>query len=186
MRIGLYGGSFDPIHFGHLILAREARERLVLDSVIFIPARQSPHKLDRPPISAEARLALVQSAVAGETGFAVDDCEIRRNGVSFTIQTVREYRTRFPEAELFYFIGGDNVPDLPTWVEIEELRRLVQFVVLARGEKGVGSGFPVIERRVDISSSEIRNRIAQGRSVRYLLPEKTCAEIERRGLYRND
>lgn len=186
MRIGLYGGSFDPIHFGHLILAREARERLGLTKVVFIPAWQSPHKLDRVPTPAEARLAMVRAAVEGEEGFEVDDLEIRRGGVSFTIQTVREYRERFPEAEFFYFIGGDNVRDLSTWVEIEELRRLVSFVVLSRGAEAAESEFPLIERRVDISSSEIRNRIARGLSVRYLLPARTCVEITKLKLYRND
>ncbi len=118
-RVGLYGGSFDPIHFGHLILAREAREQLGLDRVVFIPAGVSPFKLDAPPAGAEVRLEMVRAAVTGEPGFEVSDLEVRREGASFAIQTVRELRERWGEAvEFFYFIGDDNLADLDKWREI--------------------------------------------------------------------
>ena len=105
-KLGLFGGSFDPIHHGHLILAREALESLGLDRVIFIPNGISPHKLARPPAPAELRCKMVEAAVRDEAGFDWDDCEIRRPGPSFAIDTVREMAGRHPGAGLYYFIGG--------------------------------------------------------------------------------
>ena len=185
-RTGLFGGSFDPIHIGHLILAREAKEELGLDRVIFIPAAISPHKLDREPAPAEARLEMVRAAVEGEAGFEVEDCEFRREGPSFTIDTVRWLRERNPADAFFYFIGEDNLAKLHTWREIEELRRLVQFVVLAREAGGAPCEFPCVCRQVDVSSTEVRKRVARGQSIRYLLPHRACEVIYRNGLYRNE
>lgn len=185
-KIGLYGGTFDPIHHGHLILAREAREQLGLDRVILIPAGVSPHKLDRPPAPAAIRAAMVEASVADEDGLDWDDCEIRRDGPSFAIDTVRQMMARFPGAEIFYLIGSDNVAALETWKEIDQLRALVRFVVLDRGPGAADGGFQKISRHVEVSSTEIRNRIATGRSVRYFLPEPVCSMISRHRLYRND
>lgn len=182
MKIALYGGSFDPVHFGHLILAREAREKLALDRVVFIPAAQSPHKMARPPAPAEARLEMLRLAVEGEEGFEVDDLELRRPPPSFAIDTVRKYRQRHPDAELFYLLGSDNRAELETWHEINALRREVRFLWLGRSDGPAEE--PEITRRVDISATEIRKRVAMGRSVRYLLPEKACEVIYRQGLYR--
>jgi len=184
LRLGLYGGSFDPIHHGHLILAREAREQLGLDRVIFIPAAVSPHKLVQPPAPAEFRLEMVRASIDGEPGFEVDDLEIRRPPPSYSIHTVRQYRETYPEADLFYLIGGDNLTDLESWVSIDELRALCQFVLLGRGSSEP-VGLPVIDRPVDISSTDIRNRVASGRSIRYLLPEPACEVILRQNLYRS-
>ncbi len=187
-RVGLYGGSFDPVHLGHLILAREARERLGLDRVVFIPAGVSPFKLDAPPAAAEVRLEMVRAAVAGEPGFAVDDLEVRREGASFAVQTVRELRERAGSGvEFFYFIGDDNIADLGKWREIDELRRLVTFVVLTRnGVEDVPDGMMVVRRRIEIASTEVRNRVARGASIQYLCPECVTAIISRENLYRND
>lgn len=182
-RTGLFGGSFDPIHFGHLILAREAMERLSLDRVVFIPAAISPHKLDTPPSPADARLEMVRAAVEGEPGFEVEDCEFRREGPSFTVDTVRWMRERNPDDELFYFIGDDNLAKLHTWHGFDALAAMVRFVVLTRHEDVPDCPYPVIARRIDISSTDVRNRVARGLSVRYLLPESACEVIYRRGLY---
>lgn len=186
MRTGLFGGSFDPIHVGHLILAREAREQLGLDRVVFIPAAISPHKLDRTPAPAELRLAMVRAAIAGEPGFECDARELAREGPSFTIDTVRELRAERPEDELFYFIGEDNVATLGTWREIDALRGLVRFVVLDRHAGGRGGEFPRVGRHVEVSSTEVRKRVARGASIRYLLPEAACEIILRNGLYRHE
>lgn len=186
MKTGLFGGSFDPIHFGHLILAREALETLGLDRVIFIPAAISPHKLDTPPASAKARLEMVQAAIAGESRFEADDCELHREGPSYSVDTVREMQARFPADTFFYLIGDDSLAKLSTWHEFETLNRLVQFVVLSRHMDLANCDYPVIARRVEISSSEIRNRVARRMSVRYFLPQSACDVISRRGLYRND
>jgi len=186
MKIGLFGGSFDPIHHGHLILARDAMEQLGLEKVIFIPANISPHKLDHPPAPAHARCEMVAAAIAGESGLEMDSCEVDREGVSFAVDTVSLMIQRHPATDFFYFIGEDNLNALPTWKDIEELRRLAPFVVLARGGTPANHGFPVITRHIDISSTDIRKRIARGLSVRYLLPDKTCEIIQRLGLYRNE
>ncbi len=185
-KLGLYGGSFDPVHNGHLILARDAMERLELDHVVFLPARISPHKLDRPPAPPGARCDMLRAAIDGEPSFSMDEREIQREGPSFTIDTVREYRERHPKTALYYFIGDDNLPELDTWREIENLRELVQFVVLSRSGTPFLSGFPTITRHIEISSTEVRNRIARGLSVRYMVPLPTCEVISQLGLYRND
>ena len=185
MRLGLYGGTFDPIHHGHLILAREAIEKLELDRVVFIPAALSPHKLESSPASGEVRRDMVAAAIAGESRFTLDDSEIHRAGPSFTIDTVEHTRVNHPGAELFYFIGEDNVAALHTWRRIAELRQLVQFVVFGRnGDAGSGE-FPRLARRIDISATEIRRRVAQGRSIRYLVPESVRALIEQHHLYQD-
>ena len=185
-KIGLYGGSFDPIHNGHLILARDAMERLELDKVIFLPARISPHKLDRPPAPPEARCLMLATAIADEPCFEMDACEIEREGPSFTIDTVQLFRNRYPGAKLYYFIGDDNLPELDTWRDIANLRESAHFVVLSRAGMPFLSEFPIITRHIEISSTEIRNRIARGLSVRYMVPLPACDVIAKLGLYRDD
>ena len=185
-KIGLYGGSFDPVHNGHLILARDAMERLDLDRVIFVPARVSPHKLDHPPAPPEARCQMLAAAIADEPRFEMDACEIAREGPSFAVETVELFRTQYPQARLYYFVGDDNLPELETWKDFANLRDLVQFVVLSRAGMPFLSEFPTITRHIEISSTEIRNRVARGLSVRYLAPLPACELIARLRLYRDD
>ena len=185
-KIGLYGGSFDPIHNGHLILARDAMERLELDKVIFLPARISPHKLDRPPAPPEARCQMLSAAIADEPRFEMDPCEIERGGPSFTIDTVKSFQSRHPDAKLYYFVGDDNLPELESWKDSAKLLEAAQFVVLSRAGMPFLSEFPTITRHVEISSTEIRKRVARGLSVRYMAPLPVCELIEKLGLYRND
>jgi nicotinate-nucleotide adenylyltransferase len=185
-KIGLYGGSFDPIHNGHLILARDAMERLELDKVIFLPARISPHKLDRPPAPPQARCQMLSAAIADEPRFEMDPCEIEREGPSFAIDTVQFFQRRHPDAKLYYFIGDDNLPELESWKDSERLREAAQFVVLSRTGMPFLSEFPTITRHIEISSTEIRKRVARGLSVRYMAPLPVCELIARLGLYRND
>ena len=184
MKLGLYGGSFDPVHLGHLILAREARERLGLDRILFIPAAHSPHKLSTSPVPSEVRREMLAAALADEPGFVLEECDLRRTGPSFAIETVRELRGRWPEAEFFYLIGHDNVAKLHTWHSYEALRCAVQFVVFGRGEHDAPHGFPTIVRRVDISATEVRTRVARGESIRYLVPDPVREIIARRQLYK--
>ena len=183
LRLGLYGGTFDPIHHGHLILARDAIELLALDRVLFIPAALSPHKLATRPVEPALRRDMVAAAIAGEPRFALDDSEIHRAGPSFTIDTVEHVRAAQPTAELFYFIGEDNLAALPTWRRIDDLRRLAQFVVFGRGESATVHDFPRLVRRIDISATEIRTRVARGESIRYLVPEAVREFIARHQLY---
>jgi nicotinate-nucleotide adenylyltransferase len=185
MRIGIMGGTFDPIHQGHLILARDAREELDLNRLILVPNHQSPHKLARFAAPAAVRAAMVHAAIEDEEGLEMDDIETRRGGTSYTIDTVLHLRTLHPEAEFFYLIGEDNLAALHTWRRIDELERLVQWVVMARGTDGPPHPYITLrQRRVDISSTDIRERVAKGQSIRYLVPDKVLQIIENHQLYR--
>jgi nicotinate-nucleotide adenylyltransferase len=185
MRIGIMGGTFDPIHHGHLILARDACEELGLHKLIFVPNHRSPHKLGGSAAPAELRAAMVRVAIGGEQGFEMDEVEILRGGASYTIDTALHLRTLYPEADLFYLIGEDNLAELHTWRRVDELQLMVQLVVMARGTDGPPHPyFTLHQRRVDISSTDIRRRIAKGQSIRYLVPEKVRDIIEKHQLYR--
>ena len=183
MKLGLFGGSFDPVHLGHLLVAQAAIEELGVDRLFFIPAAQSPFKPESKPAPASARLQLLRLALAGKTNCEVDDQEIRRGGVSYAIETVRDYVKRFPQAELFYLIGADNVAKLMEWREANELARLAQFVVTPRpGETPVTfpppfrgktlKGFPLA-----VSSSEIRARVKAGLPIEPLVPSAVAEVI---------
>src|SRR5881397_1807889 len=182
-KIGIYGGSFDPIHHGHLILAREAREALDLEKVIFVPAAVSPFKGRAAAASGDMRLKMLQAAIESEEGFAIDDCELRRPPPSWTIDTVLEIRKRETDSEIYVLIGEDNVATLDRWGRFDELKKMVLFVVLDRtGSKGQGD-YPIIRRKIDISATEIRSRVASGRSIRYLVPPAVEEIIQSEKLY---
>ena len=182
-KIGIYGGSFDPIHHAHLILARAAREQLGLEKVIFVPAAVSPFK-DKPMASAETRWLMLRAAVQGEPAFAVDDCELRRAPPSYAIDTVQDIQSREPEAEIYFLIGNDNVPTLGKWHRFRDLDELVHFVVLDRAGIDVKHPYETVQRKVDISATEIRNRVASGQSIRYLVPTAVEEIIRQGSLYR--
>ena len=183
-KIGIYGGTFDPIHHGHLILGRQACEELGLDQLIFVPAAVSPFK--NPAFAnGEQRLSMLRAAIEGQDAFAADDCELKRPPPSYSIDTVLEMRERNPNADLFWLIGADNISGLSKWRRIEELKMLVQFVVLDRGCDDVQQQvYPVVQRKIDISATDIRKRVASGRSIRYLVPKAVEEIIRREKLYR--
>jgi len=187
MRLALYGGTFDPIHHGHLLLARDALESLELDRMIFIPAGLSPHKLATSPAPAELRREMLAAALADEPGFELDDSELQRPGPSFAIETVERIRAAHPDAVLYYLIGADNVPELHTWRRIDDLRKLAEFVVFGRAKSGTAdpAGFRILPRRIDISATEIRRRVACGASIRYLVPEPVRSLITAHHLYQD-
>jgi len=182
-KIGIYGGTFDPVHHGHLILAREAREILRLEKVIFVPAAASPFK-DSPAASAAMRSSMLQAAIEGEMGFAVDDCELQRPPPSYTIDTIEEIRRREGDVEIYSFIGEDNVAALGKWHRFAELEKLVRFVVLDRTARGTNHPYATVNRRIDISAAEIRKRVASGQSIRYFVPRAVEEIIRRQQLYR--
>ena len=186
LRLGLYGGSFDPIHHGHLILARQALEDLSLDRIIFIPAAESPFKLNHSSASPADRYTMVQLAVEGEPAFLVDPLEIDRQAPSYTIDTARAYHAQHPGDRLFFLVGEDHVAALPKWNEFEELGRLVQFAILSRSDLPLKVEYPVVRRRFDLSSTEIRNRVANDLPISYLVPEKVLRYIQKRELYRGE
>jgi nicotinate-nucleotide adenylyltransferase len=183
-KIAIYGGTFDPVHHAHLILAREAIETLSLEKVILVPAAISPLKKSAPVASGEVRLAMLRAAINGEPEFEVDECELRRPPPSYTIDTIREIRQRERDAEIHCLIGEDHVERLPQWSRLPELDKMVRFVVLDRTGKQPTHSYQVIRRRIDISATEIRRRVAQNESIRYLVPESVEKIIHREKLYR--
>ena len=186
MRIGIYGGTFDPVHHGHLILAQQALEEFKLDRLVFVPAAESPFKLHNHTAPASDRLAMLRLAIKSEDRFEVDALEIERGGVSYSIDTVKMFRSRDPEAELFFLVGEDNAYRLTEWHRFEELKKLVAFVVLSRSEDFQSPEYPVVQRRIEISSTEIRNRVANQESITYLVPESVKRYIEQHQLYHGE
>ena len=182
-KIAIYGGTFDPIHHGHLIVAREALERLGTDEVIFIPARVSPLRKTAPFARDEIRLLMIQAAIEREPGFIVDDCELRRPPPSYTIDTVEQIRRLKGDATIYCLIGEDNVGKLTKWRRFADLEKMVRFVVLDRTGEQPSHVYPVIRRKIDISATEIRKRVATGRSIRYFVPPAVEEIIRREKLY---
>ena len=189
MKIGLFGGSFDPVHLGHLLVAQAALEELELDRLFFIPTAQSPFKPQNHAAPGSVRLQWLRLALAGRTNCEIDDQEIRRGGISYTIDTLRDYAKGFPGAEIFYLIGADHVAHLPEWREPAELARLAEFVVIPRpGESAADfpapfrgrwlKGFPL-----GISSLEIRARLKAGLPIEPLVPPAVAEAIRNNRLY---
>lgn len=192
MRIGLYGGSFDPVHCGHLLVARAALEELALDRLVFIPAAQSPFKPGRVPAPDALRLRMLRTALVGEPRYRVDDVELRRGGVSYTVDTVRHFTRVHPNTTLCWLIGADHVPTLPQWREADNLAQLVEFIVIPRPGEPTASlpppwrltylkGWPL-----KVSSSEIRMRAARGLPIHHLVPAIAADIIAGEGLYRSE
>ena len=183
-KIGIYGGSFDPIHHGHLILAREARETLDLKKIIFVPALVSPFKGRAPAANADTRLKMLHAAIKEENGFEVDDCELQRPPPSWTIDTLEHIRKREMHSELYLLIGEDNVATLDRWHRFNELKKMVRFVILDRTGAATQPDYQIVRRKIDISATGIRKRVAHGQSIRYLVPQAVESIIQREKLYR--
>ena len=188
-RIGLYGGSFDPVHLGHLLVAQAAREELGLERLFFIPAAQSPFKPGCLPTAGADRVRLLRLALAGKTWCELDEQELHRGGVSYTIDTLRDYHQRFPDAEIYYLIGGDHVEKLRSWRDADELARVAEFVVVPRpGQAEIPfpkpfrgctlKGFPL-----GVSSSQIRARVKARELIDHLVPATVAEAIHNSGLY---
>src|SRR5471030_2739150 len=132
MKIGLFGGSFDPVHLGHLLVAQTAVEELGLDKLFFVPAAQSPFKSENKIAPSEIRLKLLRLALAGKTNYEIDEQEVRRGGISYSIETLCDYSKQFPSAKLFYLIGADNISKLNQWREADKLAKLAEFIAIPR------------------------------------------------------
>lgn len=184
MRLGLFGGTFDPPHIGHLIVAQDALAALAVERIVFIPAALPPHKRDREVTPAALRLAMLRAATAGNPHFEVDPLELEREGPSYTVDTLRAWARRQPDARLVLIMGADQYAELDGWKEPEAVRRLAEIAVLARGdETAAGPATVVGVRRIDVSSTEIRARVGEGRSIRYLVPPAVEALIREQALY---
>ncbi|MCD6093245.1 MAG: nicotinate-nucleotide adenylyltransferase [Candidatus Omnitrophica bacterium] len=185
MRIGILGGAFDPIHLGHLLLAEKAREKLSLAKVIFIPCFISPFK--KEIVSSSQRYKMVCLAISDNPFFVVSKLEIKRKGVSYSIDTVRELKKRYPRDEFFFILGSDSWGQFSSWKDSDELLKLIRFAVMER--KGFslrenGSILRISGEVLPISSSQIRERVKQNKSIRYLVPERVRRYILRKGLYK--
>ena len=184
-RIGVFGGTFDPVHVGHLAIALAALESVPLDRVLFVPVRRSPLK-DRDPLASTAdRVAMLETAIASEPRFALSRAELEREGVSYTVDTLEALR---PQGELFLILGSDALADLARWRAPDRIRELATILVAARPgapEPDAMHGARTFDApRLDISSRELRARAARGMSLRYLVPDAVWEHIKRHGLYR--
>ncbi len=196
MRLGIYGGTFDPIHYGHLLLAERCREELQLDEVWFIPAGSPPHKQGRVTTPAKARVAMVEFAVSGFPEFRVSRIELDRVGPSYTVQTLEQIRASDPSREVFLLMGADSIAELVTWKDPARILELSQVVAANRaGERPdlsslsellLQTGRTVLEVEMPamgISASEIRWRVARHRSIRFLTPRPVEMYIRQHKLY---
>lgn len=187
--LGLFGGSFNPVHLGHLLVARAAREELSLDRIFFTPAAMSPFKPGVEIAPASIRLRMLRLALAGQTYCEIDEQELARGGVSYSIDTVREYAMRYPNAQLFYLIGADHLSQLPLWRDAAELAKLVEFVVVPRpGQPAVAAPPPFRARRLNgyplgVSASQIRDRVRAGLAIDLLVPSAVAEVIHNNRLY---
>jgi nicotinate-nucleotide adenylyltransferase len=201
MRVGVFGGAFDPVHYGHLILAEQCREQAALDQVWFVPAARHPFKSDPAGTPFERRAEMLRLAIAGNANFRVDEIENDRPGPSYTADTLAELRRLHPDAELHFLLGSDSLPDLPTWRSPERILANAALVIMERpGHPPMSAealrnalGLPadpplrmtvVDAPLIDLASREIRRRVAAGRSVRYMLPRAVEVYIDEKGLYR--
>lgn len=189
MRVGLLGGTFDPPHVGHLLVAVDAYEALALDRLVFVPAARQPLKEGQVSASPEQRLAMVRALVGDDPRFTVDPIEIHRDGLSYTVDTLAAYRERPEVEELFFLVGADVLASFSAWREPRRIVELAQLVVLRRGETPCmpppWMRARLLEtRRVDVSSTEIRARVRAGRSIRGFVPPAVEAYVATAGLYR--
>ncbi len=201
MRIGIFGGTFDPIHLGHLLLAETCREACQLDQVVFVPCAQSPHKRDTQPSDNGARLEMLRLAIGGHQSFSVSEIELQRGGVSYTVDTVESMSSERPDAELFLLLGADSLAQFHLWKQPERICDLATLVMIGRPDtdspalrSDLFAAAPALPVRlltcqaplVEISSSDIRNRVAACKSIRYRTPRAVEAYIGASGLYQDE
>jgi nicotinate-nucleotide adenylyltransferase len=200
MRLGVFGGTFNPVHLGHLILAEQCREQGRLDQVLFIPAARPPHKQDTELAPYAQRVEMLALATSGNPTFRIDELERDRPGPSYTVDTLSQLRAQYRDAEMFLIIGSDTLRDLPQWYQPVRILELAGLLVVARsgwpvaGEAEVKQTLAVPDSfalryqkceipLIDIASRDVRRRIAQGRSVRYMVPRAVEAYIQDKSLY---
>lgn len=192
MKIGFLGGSFDPVHFGHLLAAQDAFEQHQLDRLILVPAAQAPLKPNDVQSTADDRLAMLRAAIGWDKRFEISDFELRRGGVSYTIDSARHFRALYPNDQLYWIIGGDQLPKLHLWKDIGELVTLVEFIFLERPGYTVKAHPNIPGLRLSrcdghllaVSSTELRDRTRKRLSLDYFVPHKAIVYIHEQGLYR--
>ncbi len=193
MNIGIFGGTFNPPHIGHLIVAEHVRTTLGLDQILFMPAAIPPHKVGHDIISEEHRLAMLRLAIAGNPHFEISEIELMRGGISFTVDTLQEMKRENPTVTLSLLIGMDNLVEFHSWKSPDEVLKLAVVVVMTRPgfelgtlQKTIGGNVLVCHvPEIEIASRDIRKRVRDGKSVRYLVTPSVAEYIEKHGLYRN-
>lgn len=199
MRIGIFGGTFDPIHLGHLVLAEQCREQCQLDEVWFVPAAHPPHKLDATISAAKVRCEMIELAISGSAAFRLNRMELERTGPSYTFETLEQFHRDDPTRELFLMIGADSLRELPSWREPQRILELATIAAVNRGDRPLEDRMdPSFERLrllpcfrlvqvqmpgVSISATDIRHRVASGRSIRYLVPRAVETYIQQQKLF---
>jgi nicotinate-nucleotide adenylyltransferase len=185
-KIGIFGGTFDPPHFGHLLMANEVCFRLSLDEIWFMPNQQPPHKLKTSNTTNENRLQMIRRAIDSQPQFKMETIEFSRSGPSYTVDTIKILKDQFPEDIFYFIIGADMIEYLPKWHRIDELIQLVQFVGVKRPGYNEATNYPIVYVEaplIEISSKMIRNRIQNKKTIRYLLPEAVREYIKENHLY---
>ncbi|SEN03311.1 nicotinate-nucleotide adenylyltransferase [Lihuaxuella thermophila] len=192
MKVGVFGGTFDPIHLGHLLLAQQALEEAQLDRVWFIPAGEPPHKLDKPITPAHHRARMVELAIEGNPDFCLSRIELERRGPSYTIDTLEELTDKYPNYQFFLIAGADMVKDLPHWYKIKKILQYVRIIGLQRPGFSTDDLPAEMAERViwireaietNLSSSAVRERLNSGKSIRYLVPDPVCRYMKEHRLY---
>lgn len=198
MRLGLLGGTFDPVHLGHLLMAEQCREECRLDQVWLLPAGLPPHKTDNTISTGKQRAEMLEFATAGNPALIVNRMELSREGKSYTVDTLKQLRNERPEDEFFFIIGGDSLSDLPDWREPERIAEYATIVAVNRGDRPLPTEQDLIAKLgekiarriqlvtmpgIDLSSTDIRRRVREQRSIRYMVPRAVEAYIAENGLY---
>jgi nicotinate-nucleotide adenylyltransferase len=191
-KVGILGGTFDPIHMGHLVLAEQVREKFQLERVIFIPCASPPHKTEQKLSPADDRFEMTKLALEGNPYFFVSDIELKREGLSYTVETLRELKEFYRDSEIYFLTGSDVLDEITTWKDPEEIYKLAKIVI------GVRPGFDKFDPEnhfakksiiveitgIDISSTQIREKVRKGESIKYLVPSKVEEYIKNRNLYK--
>lgn len=188
-RVGIFGGTFNPPHYAHLVIAQHIQEELELDRIHFLPTAEPSHTNGKTTIPADYRVDMVELAIEDNPNFCLDLTEVSRGGKSYTVETMRALTEANPDVEYYFIIGQDMVLDLPTWDGIDELMELVQFVAAKRPGYAGESPYPIIWVDVPelaLSSSLIRQRVSEGKSIQYLTPPRVIDYIKTEGLYTHD
>ena len=190
MRIGILGGTFNPIHIGHLVLASEVLHKLKLEKIIFVPSFLPPHKSPSGIISADDRFKMVKFAIRGNSDFSVSDIEIKRKGKSYTIDTITEFKKHLRTAKFYFIIGSDYLGNLDNWRQADELKKLVKFVIVSRPgfkfSKNKKDKFIFLSINTpDISARQIRSRLKENKSIKYLISPEVERYIFKNNLYKN-
>ena len=190
VKVGILGGTFNPPHMGHLMMAEQVKDQLDLDKIFFMPTAQPPHSsVTKTTISSEKRVHMLELATIDNPDFEIERFEVDNGGKNYTYDTMKALIELYPTVEFYFIVGGDMIVDMPTWYKIDELVQLVQFVGVNRPGYLVETDYSIIMvdiPSIDISSSTIRKKVGQNCSIKYLVPDDVCNYIALEGLYQDD